>query len=308
MALNKFSLIIKKTQTGIVVLYPSEKENLLFGSKEVSFIRIKLKSKNPYFFNFTELNHRLGDQIYYLSNRITFRPKEDTTERRLHSGVYLNDKYLALNCGPNANLSTHFPLGNSEVSGISQSLDSVVQIEEQTKAGDIFGGDFGVYQIKTESDVEPIRLVYEKDPTPRVFAVCDLLLSSTYLAKNPEELHRKFTIRLKNRAVYWRYYFVNQQESLFDDVQIFDGKQKVDLSEAKQVNLINNRMAKRVTFIEKRLLFNKYPDVKLLATIGERSGISKTKSIKLPTPSSEKVGVFSDFGDDSFIVEMYVNV
>lgn len=292
----------------MVVLYPSQKEKLLFDSNEVSMIRIKFKSINPHLFSFTELNHELNKQVYYMSNRSVYRSKKHI-EYKLHAGDFLGAGHLAHICTPNTSLQAILAETEGTLKSLNNNNEYVFKPNLYPTALSLLQDNFGVFKIEKQDVKFEQTIIYEQEASSRVFAICDLFISSNYLLSASEEPKRKFTINLKNREVLWRYYFVHQHQTSFSEhIKIYNGKKKLEIQELTQVILINNKQATRVTLSKEIALVNTYNNVKLLATIDQNPEISESKSIKLPTPALEKLTAFKDLKGSPLGVEMYVSV
>lgn len=269
-------------------------------------IRFSLFSKNRNFFNFTELDHDLNYQRYYISNRKIYRTHSENSTFVLHQDQFLNQNQLVLIGSPSTDLQKLFGFGEIKIIGETDEKTLNDSSNSSKKMGEVLSGHFGQYQVFSIDYPDGVILLYVKELTPRAFLIADFFIDEDYLQKRPHEQQRVFNVKLKNRAVFWRYYFIEQSEKIPQSVEIFDGKTKLKIADIEEVKLINNKKAVVTTVSSQLPLFYQYEDRKLLATINENVSLSSPNIIKLPLPSPDRIKALGELGEKAYLVEMYV--
>ncbi len=306
MAIEAYGLIVKKTSFGVVVLYPESKEKLLLESNDNHLIRLVLVSKNRNFFNFTELDHDLNNQRYYITNKEVYRTQSETPDYVLHQGKYLNENQLVFVGNASTSIQKLFGIGDLKISSDKGEIEVLQSSDQARVLGEILADDFGVYQVISEDYPEGIKLMYGKEITPRSFIIVDFHIGGDYLKNRQQEQQRIFLLKLNNRKAYWRFYFIEQDQILPALLEIFDGKTKLKISGFEEVTLINNKKAVVATLSDPMPLFYQYKDLKLLATIGEKISSSTPNTIKLSSPISTRIKAFGERKERAYLVEMYI--
>jgi hypothetical protein len=307
LAIDAFSLIIKETSSGIVILYPEAKESLMQEMNTEFIIRFHLVSKNPHFFNFTELDHDLDNERYYLSTRSSKIREDNSDEMLLHDTDYLNRTNIAYVADSKTDI---FKLSGENSLRIFNSNEEEISAESTNadgELGSLLGQEYGTYTVVSSNLPEGKKLIYLEYIKPRSFGVTEFVLNKNYLANHSLEVERKFTIKLKNRSVFWRYYFIEQNERIPGYIDFTEGRSKLEISDPSPVTLINNKQGALVSILKPKPLQYKYKDLKLLATINENSTKTNAKSIKLPTPSPERLKAFYHQNTQVYYAEMYIN-
>jgi hypothetical protein len=190
---HKADLLFHRSERGISVSYNTGfTESLLAYKADDIKLIFTIKSKDPFFFNYTDLEHEHGKTLYFSSS-------------------------LAHQDGDNLFLSVS---------------DYVTADDERSISDEIFN------DILTKKDRISVP----------VGIICIDLSNLIPDGKAMDVAYiNHYTLRFNTRHTYWRYYVIQKNNIVFDDLIIKDSKQEITFSGDGKVKLSNGVLASQIT-------------------------------------------------------------
>jgi len=204
---HKTDLIFNSFSGGISVSYNSDFIQSLLAYKEDDVkLTFKIKSNDPYFYNYTDLEHERGKTLFF-----------DSSSARSDS----DGDNFCLTASDFATSADERPISDKNFINILTRTDKITS-------------PVGIINIGL-SDVIKEGLVMGAD------------------------LKNHYTIRFKAQQTYWRYYVIQRNNNVFDNLIIRDTKHEVEFSVGERVKLSNGTSANQI-ISKQPVLLNEYSD------------------------------------------------
>jgi hypothetical protein len=201
----KADLVFNSFRGGISISYNSDFSQALLAYNEDDIqLTFKIKSNDPYFYNYTDLEHERGKTLFF-------------------------DSSLARKEGDNLCLTAS---------------DFVTSADERP----ISDKTFINILARTDKITAPVGIIN--------IGLSNLIPDGQVM---DSDLKNRYTIKFKAQQTYWRYYIIQRNDNVFDDLIIRDSKQEVEFSVSERVKLSNGAFANRI-ITRQPVLLSEYSD------------------------------------------------
>ncbi|GEM_PF-6740649 len=202
---HKTDLIFNSFKGGISVSYNSDFIQSLVAYKEDDIkFTFKIKSNDPYFYNYTDLEHERGKILFFDS-----------------SSAHKDGDKLCLTSSDFATSSEEMPISDKTFINILTRTDKIA-------------APVGIINIGLSNLIEDGQVM-------------------------DSDFKNHYTIRFKAQQTYWRYYVIQRNNNVFDNLIIRDTKQEVEFSVSERVKLSNGTSANQI-ISKQPVLLNEYSD------------------------------------------------
>ncbi|MEQ9289276.1 MAG: hypothetical protein RIG77_20280 [Cyclobacteriaceae bacterium] len=312
--LTSYQLNYKKTSEGFIILYKDDRKYLLEQLKGGISLFFGLRSTNRHFTNFSNYEPKSGLEKYFFSNRSGFSDISDPNSPnyepiKLHTGSYFNENNLCLSCQSNSNLKEVL-IDSEIVINKGNEIYFEGELDGRERVFDILGSSYGAYDVALKNSGNSEVLCYSPDFFSKAFGLIEIDLGSTEATKFEAVKGSEYHIRFENRSVIWNYFFVSKKKRVFESIELFSGKQKLEFSDPLQVTLINGQEATKVASLGPLPLRKAYSWQQLYAELKEDELESShefvKKKIYLPTPDITRIKGTIVEGSESYFSDMYI--